>query len=104
MYIENHEETEQKTAKRKIRVQKRLSTEYCIREVRSVEKSLTNRGLEMLELREWHRLGGHRDGVVVPVEVLTDRVDRALTSMFVTTVMTTRNSKSFRSPESSRRN
>ena len=42
------------------------------------DTSLSIRGFKMLELRELHRLGGLPDGVVVPVKVFADRVDRAL--------------------------
>ena len=39
--------------------------------------SLTNRGFEMLELREAQRLSGGRDAIIVPIKVVADRVDRA---------------------------
>ena len=63
--------------KREIRGQKRLSTEYCSREFRSAELSRMNRGFEMFELRKAQRLRGGSDAVVVPVEVVADRVNCA---------------------------
>lgn len=75
-YWIHREKLNRKTRGRKEKFQYRR-TEYAVRDVQSVDKSLTNRGFEVLELRESHRLGGLRDGVVVFVEILEYRVDRA---------------------------
>ena len=51
--------------------------EVKVHNSRQRSKSLMNRGLQVLELRKAQRYRGGSDSVVIPVEVVADRVNCA---------------------------